>query len=181
LFAINLLGITEGTASLLLLFLPLSFIVFAIPAGKISEKYGRRKTIKVGFLIMLACFCVFIFFRQIPIIVVIFLVVGAGYSLININTITVVWQLAPKGKIGAYTGIYYLFSALAAILSPLIAGFVFSVSGITLGTFRYFMIIPMILVCLVFGFFFMTRVKRGEVKLSKDEIDELKKIYASDD
>ncbi|MFX0100207.1 MAG: MFS transporter [Candidatus Hodarchaeota archaeon] len=181
LFATHVLGISEGTASLLLLFLPLSFILFAIPAGKISEKHGRRKTIKVGFIIMIICFVVFVFFRQIPVIIIIFLIAGAGYSLININTITVVWQLAPEGKIGAYTGIYYLFSALAAIISPLLAGFIFSVSGFALGTMRYFMIFPMILVCLLFGFFFMTRVKRGEVILSKEEVDNLKKIYSASD
>ena len=159
-----------------MLFLPLSFILFALPAGIISEKIGRRKTIKIGLIITITCILILLFIQYFIVIIIMFLIVGAAWSCVNINSITVVWQLAPDGKIGAYTGIYYLFSALAAITSPIFAGLLFTIAY-DLGTLRYSLLFPFAFIFMTIALFFMTRVKRGEVKLSKKEVEELKKVY----
>ena len=181
LYAVNVLGISAGSASLLLLFLPLAFIIFALPAGIISEKIGRRKAIKLGLIVVISSVVVLIFIQEFLVIMIMFLVLGAAWSLVNINSITVVWQLAPDGKIGAYTGVYYLFSALAAITSPVFAGFLFSSTSATFGVFRYVLLFPFALGFMILALFFMTRVKRGEVKLSDEEIENLRKIYEEND
>jgi len=41
------------------------------------------------------------------------------------NSIVIVWELAGPSRLGTYTGIYYFFSALAAITSPVLAGALF--------------------------------------------------------
>ncbi|MHA1794394.1 MAG: MFS transporter [Promethearchaeota archaeon] len=181
LYAVNVLNISAGQASLLMLFLPLSFILFALPAGIISEKIGRRKTIKIGLLIVISSVAVLIFIQDFIVILAMFTILGAAWSMVNINSITVVWQLAPDGKIGAYTGVYYLFSAMAAITSPILAGSIFSIFYDVLGTFRYFLLFPFTLIFMIVALFFMTRVRRGEVKLSKEEIENLKKVYEEQD
>lgn len=184
LYATNVLNFTAGQASLLLLFLPLSFIIFALPAGIISEKIGRRKTIKIGLIIIIAALVVLMFVQFMSnfyIVVILFLIFGIAWGMININSITVVWQLAPNGKIGAYTGIYYFFSAFAAIASPVIAGLCFSLTEVSLGTMRYVILFPYALAFMILAFFMMLGVKRGEVKLTKDEVENLKKIYEGKD
>ncbi|MHA1998318.1 MAG: MFS transporter [Promethearchaeota archaeon] len=181
LYAVNVLGISPGSASTLLLFLPLAFILFALPAGIISEKIGRRKAIKIGLLIVIGAVFVLIFAHNFVLIVIMFLVLGAAWSMININSITVVWQLAPDGKIGAYTGIYYLFSALAAITSPVFAGFLFSITDSFLGALRYTALFPFSLAFMIIALLFVFKVKRGEVVLTKKEIDDLKNIYEEGD
>lgn len=181
LYATGVLGISAGNASLLMLFLPLSFIIAAVPAGILSEKIGRRKTIKIGLLIVIGAAALLTFERDFVLIAITFLVLGTAWSFVNINSITVVWQLAPNGKIGAYTGVYYLFSALAAIVSPVALGAIFSVFFDVLGVLRYALLFPFALAFMALALFFMTRVRRGEVNLSKEEIEALKKIYEEKD
>ena len=42
------LGVAESTASLLLGFFSLTFILFSIPGGMLAERWGRRRTILTG-------------------------------------------------------------------------------------------------------------------------------------
>jgi Na+/melibiose symporter-like transporter len=181
LYAVNVLGFSEGQSSNLMLFLPLTFILFALPSGIMSEKLGRRKIIKIGLVLMAGLLLLIIFMRTFTLVMVVVLSLGIAYSLVNINTITVIWQLAPNGKIGAYTGVYYLFSALAQIISPVVVGFLFSATEIMLGPFRYAILFPYAVCFLILAFLLMFKVKRGEVNLSKEEIEELKKIYEKAD
>ncbi|MEX2680995.1 MAG: MFS transporter [Candidatus Sigynarchaeota archaeon] len=181
LYAVNVLGIKAGQASLLLLLVPVAFIAFAIPAGIISEKIGRRKTIKIGLIIILSSIFALIFITNFTVLASIIIIYGIAWSMININSITVVWQLAPDGRIGAYTGIYYLFSAASAIISPVVAGLFFSIFYEIMGQLRYILLFPYAFGFLALAFVFMTRVKRGEVKMSKEEIEALKRIYEQAD
>ena len=52
------------------------------------------------------------------------------WALINVNSIVIVWELAGAKRLGTYTGLYYFFSALAAIVSPVVAGVLFDAIGI---------------------------------------------------
>ncbi|GAH31647.1 unnamed protein product, partial [marine sediment metagenome] len=141
-FATSYFQITEGTASLLLALIPLMLMLTAIPAGKLATKYGRLKIMKIGLLIMGVCTIAIIInlamlkpiieTRPITIIdliplIILLSIAGIGYGLTTINALPVVWQLAPKKKIGAYTGVYYMMGALGAILSPLAMSIVFAI------------------------------------------------------
>ncbi len=180
-YATKVLFYKEGTASMLLLLVSVAFIIFALPAGFLSEKYGRRRIIKIGLIMILSTIFLLMFLSSFSVMLVLFLLYGVSWSMININSITVVWQLAPDGRIGAYTGIYYLFSAAAAIISPVIAGFIFSLAYDFLGILRYNLLFPYAFAFLLLAFFFMTRVRRGEVKMTQKEIEDLKRVYEKTD
>ena len=49
LFAKKELGIDTATATILMGVFALSLMIFAIPAGKLGQKIGRKKTILIGF------------------------------------------------------------------------------------------------------------------------------------
>ena len=62
-------------------------------------------------------------FRTLTVTVMGFILFGIGWALVNVNSIVIIWELAPNlKKIGTYTGLYYFFSVLAAILGPMLIG-----------------------------------------------------------
>jgi MFS family permease len=180
----------------LFLGLPIALVVVGIPAAKIAEKLGRKNTIRLGLILEIFALGLMILVQELLRTEVLggqetpniwglalcIALLGVGWALININSITIVWQLAPKDKIGSYTGLYYLFSQLAAILSPTIMGFILMVGENLTGpvnTWRS--LIPFMLISMVCAFLFMLGVKRGEATLSKQEVEELEAKYGSDD
>ncbi len=54
---------------------------------------------------------------------------GIGWACININSLPVVVDLTDLVHVGTYTGLYYLFSTLAAILGPITNGVIDKLSG----------------------------------------------------
>jgi maltose/moltooligosaccharide transporter len=66
-------------------------------------------------------------------------------------------DIAPPGKLGAYTGLYYFFSMAAAIVAPPAVGFLMDKFGLrTLFLFSPFFL-SLAAVC-------MSQVKRGEAQ-----------------
>ena len=107
----------------------LSFLIFAIPAGFIGTKLGRKKTILTGIIGCLAVFIPLIFLKNVTAIVIFLVVGGIFWALININSYPMVVEMAPKKGIGTYTGYYYFFSSCAAIISPILFGFIRDLVG----------------------------------------------------
>ncbi|MFX1354524.1 MAG: hypothetical protein ACFFGP_11215, partial [Promethearchaeota archaeon] len=86
-----------------------------------------------------------------------------GWAFVNINSIVIVWELAPSiRKIGTYTGLYYFFSVLAAIFGPALLGILrdaFGKESLLLDGAIF------LLIALILMFF----VRRGEVELTEEE------------
>jgi len=186
-----------GLISQLFLGLPLALLIVGFPAAKIAEKSGRRKTIKIGIVLMIISLLTMIIAQETLRAQVLggqtpniwglafgIAMMGVGWALININSITIVWQIAPKEKIGAYTGLYYLFSQLAAILSPIAMGALLMVGEMILGesarVYAWRVLLPFMLISMIAALFFMSRVKRGEAELTKEELEQLQQKYGDD-
>src|SRR5699024_12813769 len=56
LYATNTYGITGGQATMMLTGFSLAFLVFAIPAGLLASKIGRKRTILIGLVGIVAAF-----------------------------------------------------------------------------------------------------------------------------
>jgi MFS-type transporter involved in bile tolerance (Atg22 family) len=54
---------------------------------------------------------------------------GIAWSLININSLPMVVDMTTAAKVGTYTGLYYLFSTLAAIVGPNVNGWIVQLTG----------------------------------------------------
>jgi MFS family permease len=155
---------TRGTAGFLFNFVAIPFIIFALPAGIIAGKIGRRLTIKIGLVIIIVFTIIgFIIQANLIFLIIVLIIFGIGWACVNVNSIVIVWELAPSAeKIGTYTGAYYFFSVLAAILGPYIIGALTDLFG----QITFFMMVSLFFVlALVFMFF----VKRGEVELTEEE------------
>lgn len=117
-------GMAPGTASQLLTFMALTFLVFAIPAGLIGSKLGRKHTMLGGVLLMALSFLLIIVVDRQSFLPFPLITSGIGWALININSYPTIVQMAPKGETGKYTGFYYAFSFSASIVAPILFGFI---------------------------------------------------------
>lgn len=124
LFATNMLGVSAGVGTHLLTMFSLSFVAFAIPAGVIAGRIGRKKVIFTGLIGMVLAFLPMLFIQNIMVVRILLLFGGFCWACININSLPMVVELADKARIGTYTGYYYLFSFSAAIVSPILFGFI---------------------------------------------------------
>jgi len=144
LYAVNHLGLSAGDGSGILGHLSLFFVLFALASGFIGGKIGRRVTISAGLIILAALLGVMFFLTpevlanplaKVPVLgtvrVISLLMMGAGiaWSLINVNSLPMVVDLVEDARVGTYTGLYYLFSTMAAIAGPNINGGIIQVLG----------------------------------------------------
>ncbi len=153
LYAIHQLNISEANGTRMLGELSLIFVLFALPAGYIGSRFGRRRTIIAGILVMSAVLLAIFFLppatllkplAPLPLVGVtlaaggkaslvvmgaLMMVAGAGWALININSLPMVVDMTETARVGTFTGLYYLFSTLSAIIGPNSNSWIIKLSG----------------------------------------------------
>jgi len=174
LYGKNHLGIPESDAARLLGQLSLLFVLFSLPAGYIGAAVGRRKTIMSGILLMAVCIALMYFLPidtlniliaelpvlgKIPVIGIILMAAGIGWASINVNSLPMVVDMTEPERVGTYTGLYYLFATLAAILGPIVYGLIIQFSG---GAYSLLMLISPIF--LAFALISIAGVTKGEAE-----------------
>lgn len=123
------LGIDEGRMGILTSGLALMFVVFALPSGMLATRFGRRRIILVG-ITGLTLLLVYGLFVQNQAMLISFLVpAGFFWALINVNSLPMVYDVGGDARIGAFTGLYYLASNIAAVGGPQIVGALIDLSG----------------------------------------------------
>ncbi|MGI6644656.1 MAG: MFS transporter [Bacilli bacterium] len=141
-------------------------LVAFIPIGFISSKFGRRKTILAGIIIMTTAFVLGIFARPNTawLMYITMGVAGIGWATINVNSYPMVVELASKDNVGVFTGYYYTASMAAQIITPILSGAIMDAFGSYKPLFYYSAIF-----C---GLSFVTMffVKHGDAK----KIDDIK-------
>jgi maltose/moltooligosaccharide transporter len=181
LYAKNHLGLEVGDGATLLSVLPLFFVLFAIPSGFIAARIGRRTTISIG-LIILIIMTILLYItpadalligiaplplvgiplveggaRMLTLAGVLLIIGGIGWALININSLPMIVDLTDAARIGTFTGLYYLFSTLSAIVGPNVNGWAIQLTGD-----NYNIIMILAPVFFAIAFVMMLGVRRGE-------------------
>ena len=181
LYANKHLGLNEGDSATLLSVLPLLFVIFAIPSGILASKIGRRVTISIGLVMMAAVLlCLYIFppaallspVTKLPLVGIplvaggarmltlagVFLMFGGiAWSFVNINSLPMVVDMTSSARLGTYTGLYYLFSTLSAIVGPNVNGWIIQ---LTSGNYNNIMLFAPIF--MVIALVLLWGVRRGE-------------------
>jgi maltose/moltooligosaccharide transporter len=161
LYGVKHLGIKESAAALTLGFFSFSFLIFAIPSGFIATRIGRKRTIKIGLIGLMIVFAAILFSKDITLIRGLMLVGGIFWAFVNINSYPMVVEMTTDNKIGAYTGLYYLFSSMSAILGPPLFGKLIDIVG-------YGVLFILALCFFLLAFICITYVKKGEYKAMGD-------------
>ena len=134
-------------------------IVCYIPAGMLASKFGRKKTILAGIIMLGTAFLIGSFATNewsVMAMNVIFILAGMGWATINVNSYPMVVELSRGGDVGKYTGFYYTASMAAQTITPMLSGFFMDIKMESLFVYATIMVFA--------AFFTMFAVKHGDAK-----------------
>lgn len=158
-FAVNELGVDSGQATALLGWFPVSILLCSVPGGLLGVHFGRRRIVLLGLigftLVMLAGDRA----TTVAEARVILALAGVCWSLILVNSLPMVMDCAPPGRVGTYTGLYYLSTQSSSIIGPILAGWIIGLCGNDYRVmFHYGATVLVIAIALMSG------VRRGEAR-----------------
>jgi maltose/moltooligosaccharide transporter len=174
LYSVNQLGLEASDGSRLLGQLSLFFVLFALVSGFIGASIGRKTTISIGLVMMIVVLLgIFLLppstltivltkvpvLGTVPVIGLFLMVAGIAWALININSLPMVVDMTTAARIGTFTGLYYLFSTLSAIVGPNLNGWIIELTG---NNFNSIMLVGSVFMAV--ALVLMLGVKRGEAQ-----------------
>lgn len=133
-------------------------ILSFLPIGALSSKFGRKKMIMTGLVILTGCWVVCSFMTSYTVYInVILALVGVSWAMINVNSYPMVVEMSQHGDIGKYTGYYYTFSMSAQVITPILSGYLIQFFG-------YQILFPYAAIFTTIAFITMSMVKHGDNK-----------------
>lgn len=99
--------------------------------GRLSKKFGETKLVLVGLMAMAFSLLAAAFSPAILPFTIALAVIALGNGLVNPSLSSLMSKAAPKQETGAYMGLYQSASAMARVLGPPVAGFVYVQIGMT--------------------------------------------------
>ncbi|MCF7827316.1 MAG: MFS transporter [Candidatus Marinimicrobia bacterium] len=156
-FAVNRFGVDSGQATGLLAFFSLPIVLFSPLSGFLGARFGRKIIIIAGII----GFAILLFWgysiQTLSMVKIMLPLTGVTWSLILVNSLPMVVDMAPQDRLGTYTGLYYLSSQSSAIAGPIMAGKIIEIFNNNYGVgFIYGS------VTLLIALLFMLPIKRGE-------------------
>ena len=151
------LGINEGRMSILTSGLALTFVIFALPSGLLATRFGRRRVILIGIAGLLTLFLYGLLVTNQAMLIVLLVLGGIFWALINVNSLPMVYDVGGDANIGAFTGLYYLAANIAAVGGPQVVGILIDATG---GNYRIMFLFSALFMAL--AGFFMLRVREGK-------------------
>ena len=137
-------------------------IVAYLPAGTIASKFGRKKTILGGVVMLASAFGCAAFMRASSptwMMNLMFILAGVAWATINVNSFPMVVEMCSGADIGKYTGFYYTASMSAQIATPMLSGFLMDRLGMTV-------LFPYAAVFVTLAFVTMSLTRHGDAKIT---------------
>lgn len=155
-YAEEMWGIGVRDSALILLVANVAAIISYLPVGFLATRYGRKKTILGGIIMLALAFGSAFAFRSFSMLIFgCFALAGVGWAFINVNSYPMVVDMSKGPNIGKYTGYYYLSSMLAQSITPFI-------SGIFIDLYGYRTLLPYGCIFVVLAFVSMLSVNHGD-------------------
>lgn len=158
-YAGNILNMDYNTT---LLIAQVAAIIAYLPAGMIASKFGRKKTILCGIVLLTGAFGAASFMRAgSPVLLMnlLFAMAGIGWATINVNSFPMVVEMCSGSDIGKYTGFYYTASMTAQIFTPMLSGMLMDMEGVGMTV-----LFPYATIFAGLSFLTMMLVKHGDAK-----------------
>lgn len=149
-------GYDIKAASQCLMVATVGAVVSYLPVGFLSSRFGRKRVIQAGVLLLAACFGTAALFAQFSsALYVIFALVGAAWAMINVNSYPMVVEISKSGDVGKFTGYYYTFSMAAQIVTPIVSGWLLEHVG-------YYTLLPYAAVMVALSFVTISMTRHGD-------------------
>lgn len=129
LYGVNELGLSNSSSAFSLTFFSLSFVLTAIPSGILGARFGKKKMILIGIIGLVFIFLLLNLIQSVYFLRALLLVGGIFWACININAYPFIVSTGSEQSFGTRTGLYYLVSSLAAIISPPSLGLLIDLFG----------------------------------------------------
>lgn len=173
-FAKYELNFEESDASLIITLFAAATVIGAIPAGKLGQKFGRKKTIMSGWIGVLAFFLLYAVTRFQPLLYI--AIVGGGIliAFVTINTLPLVLEIGGLDRVGTFTGYYYTATFSASIVGPVLVGAMFDITKkfSADGEINYWSLFFYAPACFALALLCMSQVKHGETNSIPEEMIE---------
>ena len=161
----QVMGQALGGASTCLLIATGGAVISYIPIGVLASKFGRKKTIMSGIILLAACFGLGYYLTTTyssinAVMFVVFALVGLAWAAINVNSLPMVVEMCKGSDIGKFTGYYYTASMAAQVVTPILA-------GTLMRQISYQILFPYAAFFVLMSFVTMTFVKHGDVKAER--------------
>jgi predicted MFS family arabinose efflux permease len=98
----------------------------------------------------------FFFVKGTILFAIVLIVTGGFWAMVNVNSLPLVYDHGDERRIGAFTGLYYFSSQLAAVLGPTLGGLLVSALG---SEYRWLWLFSFVFMSM--AFLTMLGVRRG--------------------
>ncbi|MDF2869963.1 MAG: major facilitator superfamily 1 [Anaerocolumna sp.] len=162
-YAIKVWDLKGGDFADCLMVATVAAILSYIPIGFLSGKFGRKKTIIAGIILLASSYFAGMLFTEYSAWVnVVFAITGIAWAAINVNSYPMVVQMSKGSDVGRYTGLYYTFSMSAQVITPI-------ASGSLLEHVSYRSLFPYAVIFSLLSLCTMIFVKHGDVRPDKKD------------
>ena len=131
LYAQERLGLGAGSVIGLWVMLHLAKITFSLPGGRFSDRFGRAKSILIGWFIYMAVYGVMPLASGLVQVIGLLIVYGAYYGMTEGAERALVADFVPAAQRGWAFGLYHTVVAMAALPASLLFGVLFAKAGPT--------------------------------------------------
>ena len=161
-YATHVWGLENGGYANCLMVATVGAIVSYIPIGVIASRFGRKRTIMSGVVLLAACFLAGFFLTRnahtiTAVMYVAFALVGLAWAAINVNSLPMVVEMCKGSDVGKFTGYYYTASMTAQVVTPVLAGTLMKAIG-------YQVLFPYAAFFVTMSFVTMLFVRHGDSK-----------------
>ena len=122
-YAKTTMGLTPGEIGYLLTAVSVTVLLVSLPNGILVDRYGRKKTLIPGMLILAVSAYLLARIGKLPSAYLAVVVYGIGEAMTSGAAQVYVMDLAPEDRRGAFLGVWSLFTNTSAVIAPLLAGF----------------------------------------------------------
>ena len=155
-YAMQVLHVAETSAANCVLVATVVAILSYWPVGQLSSRFGRKRMILGGIVLLMAAFLAAGMLKGLSIAAYLcFALVGMGWASIGVNSYPMVVELASGSNVGKYTGLYYTFSMAAQVLTPILSGALLEHVG-------YWTLFPYAFIMMTLAMCTMSGVRHGD-------------------
>lgn len=166
-FAANQFGTNESTAGLASSIFVIGALFGRILGGKYINSIGRKKILLLGIFIMIVSSILYFIPGGLGLLMANRVLHGFGFGVAGTATGTIVAQVIPNSRKGEGIGYFALSMTLATAIGPFIGIYI-------LDHFQFNAIFVFCLVCIAVSLVLSILIKVQEIKLTKEQLDEMK-------
>ena len=135
----------------------LSSAAFAYPFGRLARRFGNRRLIAAGTVILIGAAVGGLIVPNYPLLFPVAILAGCGFAATTVLTYPYLSELVPPGRIGVFTGLQTAFSSIAVPVSVIF-------TGLLIDRFGYRSIFAMLAIMMVFDIIFLLSVDEDRAR-----------------